>query len=90
MEQCWDLIEAVERCDIICTIPPLHMAVLHDDPRLVSLLLKYGADPTIKDSNGKTPLDFAKERGKTKAAEAIVRAMSSTRRRKPGRKHLHA
>jgi ankyrin repeat protein len=69
---------------------PLHYAVLHDNPRLISLLLKHGADPTIKDNYGKTPLDYAKERGKMKAAEAIAKAMSagSTRRRKPENLHV--
>lgn len=37
---------------------PLHKAALNGDKETVELLLRYGADPTIRDSNGQTPLDI--------------------------------
>ena len=72
---------------------PLHMAVLHNDPRLVSLLLRYGGDPTIKDNYGKTPLDYAKERGKMKAAEALMKQLNAGAKptsRRRAKRPLHA
>jgi len=37
----------------------LHIAVWSDEPEIVGLLLKYGADPTSKDVYGDTPIDMA-------------------------------
>lgn len=38
---------------------PLHGALMKDHSRMVELLLGYGADPTIPDSDGNTPLHVA-------------------------------
>ena len=37
----------------------------------IELLLKYGADKSYKDQNGKTAYDYALERGHTEAAELL-------------------
>jgi len=39
---------------------PLHCAISADDPKLVALLLKYHADPHIKNKKGQTPGDIAR------------------------------
>lgn len=39
---------------------PLHDAVLRGRTKVVSLLLKSGADPKIEDYTGRTPIDLAK------------------------------
>ena len=44
-----------------CT--PLHYAVLADDIGIINLLLEAGADPLRANEYGKTPLDYAKEKG---------------------------
>lgn len=51
---------------------PLHVAV--NEPELVGLLLKAGADPTAKDSWGRTPLTWAEEVGTDEAAEILREA----------------
>jgi ankyrin repeat protein len=37
---------------------PLHKAAFNGDEETVELLLRYGADPTIRNYNGETPLDI--------------------------------
>lgn len=39
----------------------LHMAALDGDVTDAQLLLEHGADPTIRDASGRTPLDWARE-----------------------------
>ncbi|XP_055939910.1 caseinolytic peptidase B protein homolog isoform X1 [Argiope bruennichi] len=39
----------------------LHYAVLADEPQIVEVLLKNGANPTIRNDMGHTPIDYAKE-----------------------------
>lgn len=41
------------------TVYPLHAAVAEGNSRIVELLLRYGADTTLTDSAGKTPLALA-------------------------------
>jgi hypothetical protein len=41
---------------------PLHYAVVGEQPAVVSLLLKKGADPKIQDTDGNTPLSLAEAR----------------------------
>jgi len=43
-----------------CNRTPLHNAVGWESLQVVKLLLKYGADKTKKDCDGKTPLDYAR------------------------------
>ena len=42
---------------------PLHRAVTIGDPDIVSLLLKSGADASVRDSNGRLAWDIARKRG---------------------------
>jgi ankyrin repeat protein len=37
----------------------------------VKLLLEYGADPTVKDEDGRTPLDIARAEGRRKVVSVI-------------------
>ncbi|KAF8792561.1 Caseinolytic peptidase B protein like protein [Argiope bruennichi] len=43
------------------TVTALHYAVLADEPQIVEVLLKNGANPTIRNDMGHTPIDYAKE-----------------------------
>ena len=53
-----------KRLDVMMSVPDdhgrtaLHEAVLQDDPALVRELLQWHADPSVKDKDGKTPLDL--------------------------------
>lgn len=40
---------------------PLHSAVEHNRLKIAQALLAFGADPTIKDTKDRTPLDLARE-----------------------------
>lgn len=57
----------------------LHRAL--GSPLLVEALIKYGADVTAKDAEGKTPLDDAEESGFTESAR-LLRLASKSRERK--------
>ena len=37
---------------------PLHYAVISDDIAIIRLLLSHGADPTVEDRRGLTPVDY--------------------------------
>jgi ankyrin repeat protein len=52
---------------------PLHMAVLKGQATVVKILLSKGADVNASNSLGKTPLDYAIEKG-DKALQAILKA----------------
>ncbi|KAF2365042.1 Arf GTPase activating protein [Trinorchestia longiramus] len=41
----------------------LHYCVIHARSECLRLLLRVGADPSLTNTNGKTPLDIARERG---------------------------
>ena len=47
-------------------------------PEVASFLLARGADPTLKDSEGKTALDLAEENG-TPAVGEIVKFLQNAR-----------
>jgi ankyrin repeat protein len=49
----------------------LHRACYNGRDAIVSLLLEMGADPTITDNNGKTPLQIAQENNKQSCVVAI-------------------
>lgn len=53
----------------LCT--PLHIAVKNGDLATVKLLLELRADKTLKNRNGKTALDLAKEQGNQKIIRAL-------------------
>lgn len=40
----------------------LHYAACFGRPQIAKVLLKYGANPDLRDEDGKTPLDRARER----------------------------
>ncbi|XP_061585107.1 ARF GTPase-activating protein GIT2a isoform X1 [Cololabis saira] len=51
---------------------PLHIAAKAGQASQVELLTVYGADPGAPDSNGKTPVDYAKEAGHHDLADRLV------------------
>lgn len=51
---------------------PLHTVGFTGDGESLRLLLKHGADRTIKNSDGKTAADVARERGHRKVAELLA------------------
>lgn len=53
---------------------PLHDAVWGNNPAAAKLLLEKGADPTIKNKEGQTPLEKARSEGK----ENLVRVLEGT------------
>jgi ankyrin repeat protein len=54
-------------------VPVLHSAVQKRLTKIVSLLLKKGADPNLQDTKfGRTALHNAVEMGLTKIAEAMI------------------
>jgi ankyrin repeat protein len=52
-------------------LAPLHYAAKHGMVKWVQLLLKRGADKTVKDTRGKTPYDVAKSNGKPQCATLL-------------------
>lgn len=52
---------------------PLHEATMQWDAAVVRLLLRFGADPSLKNSSNKTPLELAT---KTKGCEEVVAAFT--------------
>lgn len=55
---------------------PLHSAVKRKDAETIQLLLRFGADPTGKDSNGLTPKDLAQKNNKDGSMDVIVQVLS--------------
>ncbi len=52
---------------------------------VVRFLLEHGADPTVKDARGKTPLDYARERGRTRVVGLLSGAETAASiERRPG------
>ena len=51
------------RCDINLKdntlSTPLHLAIKNNRPHVVKILVQHGANTTIRDTNGKTPLHYA-------------------------------
>ena len=48
-----------------------------ESPEIIHLLLRAGADPTIRDAAGKTALDYAQEKGFLQSAEILKQHTSS-------------
>uniref|UniRef100_A0A8B9ZKI0 GIT ArfGAP 2 n=1 Tax=Anas platyrhynchos TaxID=8839 RepID=A0A8B9ZKI0_ANAPL len=75
---------------------PLHVAAKAGQTLQAELLAVYGADPGTQDSNGKTPVDYARQGGHHELAERLVEIQYElTDRlafylcgRKPGDNHL--
>ncbi|KAG6358155.1 hypothetical protein INS49_014039 [Diaporthe citri] len=55
---------------------PLTLALMYDHMECLQLLLEYGANPFITGEFGKSPLDFAQERGDSKVVGLMLRAWS--------------
>lgn len=60
----------------------LHAAVLGKRIKILQMLLAAGADPTIADNKGQTPLDLARAQN-PKLAKLLEQAGSKTNRREP-------
>lgn len=50
---------------------PLHYAAYKNLPHVARVLLERGADPNAKQSDGKTPLEMAKEKGHAEVVELL-------------------
>jgi ankyrin repeat protein len=53
---------------------PLHFAVLKNQPKLVELMLRLGADPRAKDDRGNTPLNDATAKTDRRIIDALLTA----------------
>ncbi|XP_014206193.1 arfGAP with SH3 domain, ANK repeat and PH domain-containing protein isoform X3 [Copidosoma floridanum] len=53
----------------------LHLSAKHDKAEAMKLLLKAGADPTLRNKQGKTPLDIAQEVGHHTCQELLNHAL---------------
>ncbi|XP_016837991.1 arfGAP with SH3 domain, ANK repeat and PH domain-containing protein isoform X2 [Nasonia vitripennis] len=53
----------------------LHLSAKHDKAEAMKLLLKSGADPSLRNKQGKTPLDIAQEVGHHTCQELLNHAM---------------
>jgi ankyrin repeat protein len=52
-------------------LAPFHSAALNGDIEFAKFIYSKGADVNVKDNDGKTPLDFAEEKGKTEMIEYL-------------------
>ncbi|MBW2388798.1 MAG: ankyrin repeat domain-containing protein, partial [Deltaproteobacteria bacterium] len=55
---------------------PLHRAAELRDPRMVSMLLKWGADPGVANAEGSTPLEIAKDHKRKQTIQLLEAAPS--------------
>lgn len=51
---------------------PLHKAAKHNEPEMVQLLLRFGADSTKKNSYRRTPLDIANKYDKHESHTQVI------------------
>lgn len=58
-----------------CQETPLHTAVLSSQSEMALMLIKAGADLTLRDNLERTPLDLAKELEQDEVVAAIQRAL---------------
>ncbi len=56
---------------------PLMHAAYAGNVELVSFLLENGADPTARNSEGKTPLTFAQEKNNRQIVELLMKHTAS-------------
>ena len=69
-----------KRCDARFEFPEmvkaeytaLMQAAESDSEQVIAILLKHGADKSLKNKDGRTALDLAKARGKNKAINALT------------------
>jgi len=64
-----------KRKSLIKSKYPLHAAVKKQDADMVQLLLRYNADPTLKDSNSQTPKQLAEKSNKDGSLQRILQAL---------------
>ena len=50
---------------------PLNIACFRGHADVVKLMLEHGADPTARDGQGRTPAEYARERGHAAVAEQL-------------------
>ena len=55
-----------------CQTSPLHEAVRGKHIQVVRLLLEHKADPTYRDSEGKTPLNLAEDSGSSELVPLLA------------------
>ena len=55
---------------------PLHSAVKRKDAATIQLLIRFGADPTYKDSKGLTPKELAEKGNTDGSMDAIVQFLA--------------
>ncbi|GFG35696.1 hypothetical protein Cfor_04568 [Coptotermes formosanus] len=53
----------------------LHLCALHDKSECMKLLLRSGADPSLRNAQDKTPLDIAQDRGHHSCEELLRHAL---------------
>lgn len=73
----------MSRLEHHCT--PLHFAVRRNRANIVGLLLDLGADATIRDSRGQTPLGYASAETDTVIVDRLVAAGADPAERSPNR-----
>ena len=78
-----EVIEALLKADAsninvvsVFGVSPLHSAVV-GDPEIARLLLAHGADPTVKNDEGKDALDLARESNGSEMQEVVHSAWST-------------
>ena len=64
---------------------PLHFAVLKNRPEMVELLLQLGADPTMKDARGGTPMSYASPNTDRRIAKILLAAGADPVEQSPNR-----
>jgi len=74
-----------------CAITPLHLAARHRDARIIDVLIERGADVTVADWNGKTPLHWASGLGGSKdsVVHLLAGGANPDARDKKGQTPLH-
>jgi len=55
---------------------PLHLAIIRNELGVVNFLFTPGADSTIENGDGKTPLNFAEERNHAEIIDALINYIS--------------
>ncbi len=58
---------------------PLHEACIQGYARLIPMLVEAGADPTLEDRSGQTPLDLALDYGNLDAVKALYQLAATNR-----------
>lgn len=60
---------------------PLHIAVKSRDPKMVRAFLNAGADPTMADSAGRTPMQLAEKKNWGGSHDVVLKALRQGQRR---------